>query len=567
MTKNFSQKGFTANFLTFMKDLERNRLCCLDFLTRIFTEDSSTVTFTGTGTKSDPLIATAVGSGGEPAGSSFDVQFNLGGAFAANTGIFTYNPSDNAFSTGPFTANNEVLAFNGVNDTLQIGSGNFIWNNSNSTGTDALNMGGGVLQYTANNDNLRIGGESFRYANSDEVFTVTQRLQYTNDNTNDNFAINNGLTYSGSHFNVTTLSFGQIIELTNQAATIQLDNDGAHIANGNLSIGSVFAATAQLHVAASSGVAGTAPIKLTGGTLLTIPEDGAIEYNGSHFFLTTGANRFQIDNPIINGTTQQANANFNISGGGVFGNTTTISKNNTGVDATSHLVINGTWNTTGAPTLISANITNTASAGAILLDLRANNTGRFRVFASGAMTVASNSTYFQTNPISVAAGGNSGSAGQSTCVGILNTYAQATGAVQQNALGIQDTVSATGGSSDSVAVYVSTSVNQTGTATGNVRGFYYQPNISAILGRNIAWQNVTGDALFGTTSGDVSIGRSFANTPSARLHVGGSTAGAAGSASIKLDHGTLLTVPEDGTLEYDGTHLYFTIGVTRTQIL
>lgn len=56
-TKNFSQKGFTSNFLSFMKRLEKNELCCLDFLERIFTEDSSSIHFSGEGTEPDPLSA------------------------------------------------------------------------------------------------------------------------------------------------------------------------------------------------------------------------------------------------------------------------------------------------------------------------------------------------------------------------------------------------------------------------------------------------------------------------------------------------------------------------------
>jgi hypothetical protein len=54
--------------------------------------------------------------------------------------------------------------------------------------------------------------------------------------------------------------------------------------------------------------------------------------------------------------------------------------------------------------------------------------------------------------------------------------------------------------------------------------------------------------------------------PTAQLDIGPST-GAPGSASIKIEPGTVLATPEDGTLEYDGTHLYFTIGATRHTIV
>ena len=40
----------------------------------------------------------------------------------------------------------------------------------------------------------------------------------------------------------------------------------------------------------------------------------------------------------------------------------------------------------------------------------------------------------------------------------------------------------------------------------------------------------------------------------------------AGTAPLKLQSGSLNSTPENGALEYDGTHLYFTIGSTRIQL-
>jgi len=42
---------------------------------------------------------------------------------------------------------------------------------------------------------------------------------------------------------------------------------------------------------------------------------------------------------------------------------------------------------------------------------------------------------------------------------------------------------------------------------------------------------------------------------------------AAGTAPLKLQSGSLNTTPENGALEFDGTHLYFTIGSTRSQVV
>ena len=49
--------------------------------------------------------------------------------------------------------------------------------------------------------------------------------------------------------------------------------------------------TAVLHLKAGTNAAGTAPLKLTTGTVLDTPEAGSIEYDGSHYYGTIGATR------------------------------------------------------------------------------------------------------------------------------------------------------------------------------------------------------------------------------------------------------------------------------------
>jgi len=44
--------------------------------------------------------------------------------------------------------------------------------------------------------------------------------------------------------------------------------------------------TAALHLKAGTATANTAPLKLTSGTLLTTPEAGAMEYNGTNLYFT-----------------------------------------------------------------------------------------------------------------------------------------------------------------------------------------------------------------------------------------------------------------------------------------
>lgn len=70
------------------------------------------------------------------------------------------------------------------------------------------------------------------------------------------------------------------------------------------------------------------------------------------------------------------------------------------------------------------------------------------------------------------------------------------------------------------------------------------------------------DSLNILSGGNVGIGQS---SPTAYLHLKAGTA-TAGTAPIKLTSGTNLTTPENGTFEYDGTNLYFTVGGVRKTV-
>ena len=64
--------------------------------------------------------------------------------------------------------------------------------------------------------------------------------------------------------------------------------------NGYTYIGGTSSATAKLHIAAGTATAGNAPLKLTSGTLLTSPENGAFEYDGSFLYFTLGGVRYKV---------------------------------------------------------------------------------------------------------------------------------------------------------------------------------------------------------------------------------------------------------------------------------
>lgn len=83
--------------------------------------------------------------------------------------------------------------------------------------------------------------------------------------------------------------------------TMQLGGTGAEAVN--VGVGLAAAPTARLHLPAGTATAGTAPLKLVAGTPLGTPEDGAIEYDTSHLWVTIGAVRYQLDQQAASGGT------------------------------------------------------------------------------------------------------------------------------------------------------------------------------------------------------------------------------------------------------------------------
>ncbi len=82
------------------------------------------------------------------------------------------------------------------------------------------------------------------------------------------------------------------IELENSAGySIYQSNSGAsNYFNGSIGVGTA-TPTAALHIKAGTATANTAPLKLTAGTNLTTPENGAFEFDGTNLYFTVGGVR------------------------------------------------------------------------------------------------------------------------------------------------------------------------------------------------------------------------------------------------------------------------------------
>jgi hypothetical protein len=65
---------------------------------------------------------------------------------------------------------------------------------------------------------------------------------------------------------------------------------------GNTGLAGITSVTAKVHIAAGSTSAGSAPIKLTSsaGAVMSTPEAGAVEFDGTNYFVTSSTTRFTL---------------------------------------------------------------------------------------------------------------------------------------------------------------------------------------------------------------------------------------------------------------------------------
>jgi hypothetical protein len=146
--------------------------------------------------------------------------------------------------------------------------------------------------------------------------------------------------------------------------------------------------------------------------------------------------------------------------------------------AGSVLNLSQTWNTTGTPTAIKLNVTNTASGGAsLLMDLQTNSTSMMRLTPGGSLTVlgavnitngGATALFYQTvNP----------NASASYFVGGTIAGTVTSG----NKSGFTDvaTYSPTSGNGTYTSFNIGNTINQTGGANGITRGLYIAPTLTA----------------------------------------------------------------------------------------
>ena len=106
------------------------------------------------------------------------------------------------------------------------------------------------------------------------------------------------------------------IQATTKYSLYASDSTAPSYFAGTIGAG-VTAPTANLHLKAGTAAAGTAPFKINpsaGAVLLTTPEDGAMEYDGTNLYFTVGSSRKTISTGGSSGTLDSVSAINNSSG-------------------------------------------------------------------------------------------------------------------------------------------------------------------------------------------------------------------------------------------------------------
>lgn len=204
-------------------------------------------------------------------------------------------------------------------DNLILSDGMADW--SNVSGLDNFGVGSGALHgLTAGSHNHAIGAGAGAVITSGEHNELIGRIAGSSLTIGSNNVIigaysdvssgasgnvllgynQQGPTTGGQHvligYNVESVHPTESGELSIQNAIYGVGNTGTTttLSTGNIGI-YVQSPTARLHLPAGTAGAGKAPLKLTDGTALTTPEDGALEYHSSHLYFTIGSTRYQLD--------------------------------------------------------------------------------------------------------------------------------------------------------------------------------------------------------------------------------------------------------------------------------
>lgn len=254
----------------------------------------------------------------------------------------------------------------------------------------------------------------------------------------------------------------------------------------------------------------------------------------------------------------------------------------TGSGTTPAININGTWDTTGAPSLIQTNLTNTASVGGLIYDVRVNNSTVFGIGHTGILHWGN----ANTNGAKIASVSPTGIATQrGAAIDISGDSRSTTGFdIRLRSNAGRNPTSGLSGSTRFDASFVPTSgtgvfnfvqieatVNQTGGANGITRGIVISPTLtSASDFRAFEFLNNTGRGLWGSgtannaLAGTLTIGSATDATSQLQILTSGNRTGITLTGQSLTGSDANPTVDIDATWNTTGTPSLIRTNVTNT---
>jgi hypothetical protein len=227
-------------------------------------------------------------------------------AAAAGSTIYTLPSSDGT--------NGQQLSTNG--------SGNLIWSNQTGTITNALSSSANVITSTVNGIATTANAVN-SVSNTSSTNSLTTTVNGVSG-TAVNIINTNSSSLSGANLTTTVNGVASTAldltpAITSKAWSLTGNSGITSVTNfigttdskslrfrtnniermiidsiGNIGMG-ITTPTALLQLKGGTAAASTAPLKFTAGTNLTAPENGAVEYNGTHLYITIGGTRYQLD--------------------------------------------------------------------------------------------------------------------------------------------------------------------------------------------------------------------------------------------------------------------------------
>ena len=419
------------------------------------------------------------------------------------------------------------------NGEYNIGIGVFALQNSIAFGDNNIALGPESLRYLQGGaGNIAIGGNAGEFISGG----VTQNLESTNSiylgpgtkpsaDGNDNEIVM-GYQTTGNGSNTTTI--------------------------GNSS--NLRTYLAGLNLKAGTAAAGTAPLKFTSGTNLGTTEAGAVEYDGTHLYFTAtnGGSRYQLD--------QQAPGSLSLTTTGSSGAATLVGSvlNVPQYAGGSGLSSDANFNTVGgtnagaglsfggqANTFLGYEAGKNGGGGALN-----NNTG------IGYRSLYLNSTGISNSAIGFGSLYSNTSGNENAANGTNALYFNTTG-YMNTADGVKSLLGNTTGYLNTAIGYDSGELIANGSQNTNSNNSVYVGNSTRASADGNTNEIVIGSTAIGNGSNTATIGSSsLLRTYLTGINLKAGTA-TAGTAPLKFTAGTLLGTTEGGSVEYDGTHLYF----------